>query len=196
MICLKKGLFSLFVLILLVLGTYWLRGQGREGSTQSPVSGQRADFIEVTGLVERPYNITYGELKALPPRSVTAELYCVDSPNLPRKSGTWIGVPLKVLLERAGVKEGAYKIAFYAEDGYTTDLYVEDVINNESIIVAYEFNGKPIKPRLVVPGRWGYKWIKYLTKIELVDYDFKGTWESVGYPDDAYIEGSGQRGAS
>ncbi|WP_461864389.1 molybdopterin-dependent oxidoreductase [Thermococcus sp.] len=192
----KKELFALFVLILLILGTYGLKGQGGNSSTQSPVSKQRADFIEITGFVERPYNITYEELEALPSKSVTAELYCVDSPNLPRKSGTWIGVPLRVLLERAGVKEGAYKIAFYAEDGYTTDLYVEDVMNNKSIIVAYELNGKPIKPRLVVPGRWGYKWIKGLTKIRLVNYNFKGTWESAGYPDEAYIEGPTQRGAS
>ncbi len=184
------------MLILLILGTYGLKGQGGNSSTQSPVSKQRADFIEITGFVERPYNITYEELEALPSKSVTAELYCVDSPNLPRKSGTWIGVPLRVLLERAGVKEGAYKIAFYAEDGYTTDLYVEDVMNNKSIIVAYELNGKPIKPRLVVPGRWGYKWIKGLTKIRLVNYNFKGTWESAGYPDEAYIEGPTQRGAS
>ncbi|NJE04749.1 hypothetical protein E3E36_00990 [Thermococcus sp. M36] len=42
-------------------------------------------------------------------------------------------------------------------------------------------------PQIVVPGRWGYKWIKYLTKVELVSYDFKGTRESARYPDDAYI---------
>ncbi|MDN5320241.1 MAG: hypothetical protein PWP49_661 [Thermococcaceae archaeon] len=37
------------------------------------------------------------------------------------------------------------------------------------------------------PGMWGYKWIKYLIKIEVVDYNFLGTYESEGYPDDAYI---------
>ena len=34
----------------------------------------------------------------------------------------------------------------------------------------------------------GYKWIHYLNEIELVDYDFKGIWESKGYPDNAEIE--------
>ncbi|ASJ09407.1 hypothetical protein A3L11_09260 [Thermococcus siculi] len=78
-------------------------------------------------------------------------------------------------------------MALYAIDGYTTDLYLATVMKDEDIIVAYEFNGEPITPRLVVPGRWGYKWIKYITAIEPVGYDFKGTWESAGYPDDAII---------
>lgn len=94
---------------------------------------------------------------------------------------------MRILLERAGIKNSAYKIALYAKDGHTTDLLLQWVFNDDSIIVAYKFNGKPIAPRLVVPGMWGYKWIKYLTKIELISYDFKGTWESAGYPDDAYI---------
>ena len=41
--------------------------------------------------------------------------------------------------------------------------------------------------RLVVPDKWGYKWISYVTVIELVDYDFLGVWESQGYPDAAVV---------
>ena len=59
----------------------------------------------------------------------------------------------------------------------------------EDVILAYEKDGKPLreKLRLVVPGNWGYKWIKWLTQIELVDYDFKGVYESRGFPDNAEI---------
>jgi len=59
----------------------------------------------------------------------------------------------------------------------------------EDVIVAYEKYGKPMDEtlRLVVPGRWGYKWIKWLTRIELMDYDFKGRYESRGFPDDAWV---------
>jgi len=41
--------------------------------------------------------------------------------------------------------------------------------------------------RLVVPSWWGYKWVKFVDKIKVVDYTYKGTWESSGYPDVAII---------
>jgi DMSO/TMAO reductase YedYZ molybdopterin-dependent catalytic subunit len=174
----RKGIFTLILIIILVGGTYFLNS-GREGRTSpEPQTGQ--DTIQITGLVENPYNLTYDDLASLPSKNVTAVLYCVDSPNRPRKNGTWTGVPLKLLLERASPNGGAFKVALYASDGYTTDLYLASVMQDEDIIVAYEFNGEPISPRLVVPGRWDYKWIKYITKIELVSYNFLGTWESAG----------------
>jgi hypothetical protein len=60
----------------------------------------------------------------------------------------------------------------------------------ENVILAYENNGEPLIGvlRLIVPGEWGYKWISQVTHIVLVDYDFKGRWESIGYPDDANIQ--------
>ncbi|MDI3475385.1 MAG: hypothetical protein PWQ79_1396 [Thermococcaceae archaeon] len=179
----RKLLFALLFLALLA-GVTYLRGGN---SVPSPPT-ERETVIEVTGLVENSYNMTLEELKALPSVNVSAPLYCVDNPKVPRKNGTWKGVPLKTLLEKAKPKSGAFKVAFHASDGYTTDLHLLTAMNDESIIIAYEFNGEPISPRLVVPGRWGYKWIKYLTKIELVSYNFLGTWESAGYPDDAYID--------
>ena len=186
----KKLAFVLLFILLLALGTYWAGSSGGTEKDSSTPGGKTPGepVIEITGLVERPYNITLSELRNMTPKVVYADLYCVSSPNLPRKSGKWVGVPLKTLLERAGVGKNAVKVALYADDTYTTDLRVEDVLSNEDIIVAYEYNGKPIKPRLVVPGRWGYKWIKGLVRIEVVDYDFLGTWEKAGYPDDAYIE--------
>ncbi|WP_297501277.1 molybdopterin-dependent oxidoreductase [Thermococcus sp.] len=193
----KKLAFALLILLILALGTYWgwsgEKGSSEKssatleekGTNEKTISGP---VIAITGLVERPYNITLSELREMSSRKVHAVLYCVSAPNKPLKNGTWVGVPLKYLLQRAGIKKNAVKVALYASDGYTTDLRVKDVLADGDIIVAYEFNGKPIEPRLIVPGRWGYKWIKHLTKIELVDYDFKGRWESAGYPDDAYIE--------
>ena len=199
----KKLAFALALLLILAAGTYWSGGgSGNSGNAvgkgPNPLENEKpgsGTIIKVTGLVERPYNLTYDKLTALPSRNVTAVLYCVDAPRTPRKNGTWTGVPLKILLERAGVKNGAYKIALYANDGYTTDLFVQWVLDNNNVIVAYKFNGEPITPRLVVPGMWGYKWIKGLKEIRLVDYDFKGTWERVGYPDYAYTDTEGPKGA-
>ena len=90
-------------------------------------------------------------------------------------------------MEIANPLPNAIKVAFYASDSYTTDLILEDAMGG--VLIAYEKDGKPLpgKLRLVVPGRWGYKWINYLVRVELVDYDFKGVWESAGYPDSAVI---------
>ncbi len=59
----------------------------------------------------------------------------------------------------------------------------------EDVLLAYERDGEPLpeKLRLVVPGKWGYKWISQLIRVELVNYDFKGSWESRGYSDNAEI---------
>jgi len=181
----RKDAFAFLVIILLIGGTYLLaKDDGNRTTVEAP---RELGVIQVTGLVEKPYNLTYDELSKLPYREVEAPLYCVGEPGKVRKNGTWKGVPLKTVLELAKPKGGAYKVALYASDGFTTDFYLDTVIRDGDILIAYEFNGEPITPRIVALGRWGYKWIKYPTKIELVSYDFKGTWESAGYPDDAYI---------
>ncbi|ASJ09406.1 hypothetical protein A3L11_09255 [Thermococcus siculi] len=75
----RKGIFALIVIILLVGGTYFIRRDGE--STASREFSTEQGVIQVRGLVERPYNITYDDLASLPSRNVTAVLYCVDSPN-------------------------------------------------------------------------------------------------------------------
>ncbi|NIR87790.1 molybdopterin-dependent oxidoreductase, partial [Candidatus Bathyarchaeota archaeon] len=86
------------------------------------------------------------------------------------------------------VSPEAVKVAFYAADDFTTDLIVTTAMR-EDVLLAYERDGEPLpeKLRLVVPGKWGYKWISQLIHIELVNYDFKGSWESRGYSDTAEI---------
>jgi DMSO/TMAO reductase YedYZ molybdopterin-dependent catalytic subunit len=120
----------------------------------------------------------------MPQTNVNAAIICVDFPNNVVTDGNWTGVRLWLLLETAGVSPNAVKVAFYATDGYSTDLTVETA-KREDIILAYEKNGAPLSEtlRLVVPGKWGYKWISQVTSIELVDYDFEGFWESQGYSD-------------
>ena len=145
----------------------------------------------VDGFVQRPLNLTLNELIAMPRSTVNAELYClpaVGSSGVLVDYGNWTGVRLELILEKAGVSPQAVKVAFYAEDGFTTDLAVTTAMH-EDIILAYEKDGKPLpeKLRLAAPGMWGYKWIKWLTRIEVVDYDFKGLYESRGFPDNAEI---------
>ena len=124
----------------------------------------------------------------MPKTTEYVELYCVDYPTVPVEKGEWTGVRLGLLLENAGVSPQAVKVAFYDDYGYSTDLTIAAAMR-EDVILAYERDGVPLDEnlRLVLPGRWGYKWISGLTHIELVDYDFTGVWESRGYSDEADI---------
>jgi DMSO/TMAO reductase YedYZ molybdopterin-dependent catalytic subunit len=184
---LNKLLFSAataLMTIMLVAVSFW---SGLTPTARAESSG--ADWqITVTGLVEHPLNLSLTAITTLPQTPVNAALICVGSSGSVSEEGNWVGVNLWFLLETAGVSPGAVKVAFYASDGYSTDLPLETA-KREDVILAYEKDGAPLneKVRLVVPGKWGYKWISKVTRIELVDYDFKGTWESGGYPDAADI---------
>jgi DMSO/TMAO reductase YedYZ molybdopterin-dependent catalytic subunit len=151
--------------------------------------------IVVDGLVSNPLNLTYDELLAMPSKTVKAKLWCVDDPTgITARMYDWTGVPLFYVLKTAGISDNAVKIALYAADGYSTDLTPETALRSDAdIIIAYKRDGKFISKtedgypslQLVVPGKYGYKWIKYLTHIEVVNYDYLGTWERRGYSDEA-----------
>ena len=166
-------------------------GEGQALPAETPTGTPTTDLdwtLTLDGLVESPLDLNLDDLRAMERTSEYVELYCVDYPTIAVEKGNWTGVRLGLLLERAGVSPEAIKIAFYADDDYSTDLTI-DTAMREDVIVAYERNGVPLdeKVRLVLPGKWGYKWISRLTHIELVDYDFTGLWESRGYSDDAGI---------
>ncbi len=149
----------------------------------------------IDGLVDNPLNLSASNLLAIPPTSVNAELYCVGGGTANAiEKGTWEGAALKSILEETSMHRSAIKVAFYAPDGFSTDLAMQDAQRND-VIIAYKKDGKLLVDkngnldlRLVVPGKWGYKWIRSLNHIKLVDYDFKGFYESTGYSDEANIE--------
>jgi DMSO/TMAO reductase YedYZ molybdopterin-dependent catalytic subunit len=102
-------------------------------------------------------------------------------------------VLVKDLLAKAGVSPQAKTVIFHAYDGYTTSFPIDYILNN-NIIMAYSMNGGTIVPergfpfQLVAESKWGYKWIKWITEIELSDdVNYKGYWESRGYSNDANL---------
>ena len=105
----------------------------------------------------------------------------------------WEGIPLKEMLADADVKPEATVVIFYAYDGYSTSLPLEYIVDN-NIMMAYEMNNVTLPPergypfQLVAESKWGYKWIKWITAIEVSDNeDYRGYWESRGYPNDADV---------
>jgi hypothetical protein len=165
-----------------------------ENSTDTEINPAVAEWqLTVTGLVENPLNLNGTEIAAMPKSTVNAAIICVDFPSNMVAQGNWTGIKLQTLLEEAKPSADAIKVAFYAADGYSTDLPVETAMRDD-IILAYEKDGSPLNDlRLVVPGKWGYKWISQLTRIELVDYNFLGFWESKGYSDEANVSMSEQK---
>jgi DMSO/TMAO reductase YedYZ molybdopterin-dependent catalytic subunit len=151
---------------------------------------QLAWQLQVTGLVRHDLNLTVEDLLQMPQTSVDAAIYCLPSPEARQgyfhEGGNWTGVQLRALLNQASLLPTTQKLAFYASDGFTTDLSI-DVALAENVIIAYAKDGRPLRQhlRVVVPGRWGYKWIHSLLRIEAVDYDYLGRYEQNGFPDDA-----------
>ena len=143
-------------------------------------------YLNVTGLVENPLILNWTTILAMPKTTVEAPIICVDT-SIKSAEANWTGVKLRKVLEQAHPSQDAIKIAFYASDGYTTDLTVQTAMHDD-ILLGYEKDGAPLNDlRLVVPDKWGYKWISQITRIELVNYNFLGYWEGFGYPDEAKI---------
>lgn len=161
----------------------------------APAKSATPDFeaqwkLTVTGLVDSPLNLSGTEIVAMPKSTVNAAIVCVDFPGQIVMQGNWTGVKLRTLLEEAKPLPSAIKVAFFAADGYSTDLTMATAMW-DSVILAYEKDGEPLNDlRLVVPGKWGYKWISQLIRIELVDFNFLGRWESAGYSDEADVSSS------
>ncbi len=151
--------------------------------------------LEITGLVERPYSLTLAELRALPAVSEIVTLECISNQVGGDLISTarWTGVRLRDLLERAGVKPGAVDVVFHCADDYTDSIPLAKALDPATLI-AYEMNGEPLPvlhgfpARAIVPGIYGMKHAKFLTRIEVVDHDFMGFWEAQGWSDTAVIK--------
>jgi hypothetical protein len=124
--------------------------------------------------------------------SEVALMECID--GWPKHLYNWTGVPLFFLLSMTGVKEGAKEVVFYAKDRFSSSLTIESALHPTTLL-ALQANGTVLSNRhgypyrLAVPCRYGYKWVRWIEEIQVVDYDYKGTYESMGFSDEADIPG-------
>ncbi len=158
----------------------------RENSIKGPQYIDEKNYtLKVTGLVENPKIYSYEEVvNNFPSYKKVVTLFCVEGWNT---KILWKGILVSDIIEESKPKSEANTIIFHAYDGYTTSLSLDYVVNN-SIIIAYEMNNVTLPPQrgfpfqLVAESKWGYKWIKWITDIELSDdKNYKGFWESRGY---------------
>jgi DMSO/TMAO reductase YedYZ molybdopterin-dependent catalytic subunit len=175
-----------------------------QGEQLTPIAQQRNNAIkgtqyieresyrlQVDGLVENPRDFTYEEITGLPQTSKVVDLNCVEGWGFTAK---WTGVRIADLFEEVGAMENATTAIFYSADGYSTSLDMDYLLEND-IIIAYKLNDVTLPPergfplQLVAEGKYGYKWVKWIVRIELSDSPYRGYWEERGYNNIADVGG-------
>ncbi len=140
--------------------------------------------LEVSGAVENPYTLTYSELKGLGPADVQADMHCVTGWST--LDSEWMGIPFRVLVEKAKPKPEAKWVIAHCDYGYTSDLSLQAMLDDD-VLVAWAHNGEPLAPehgfplRLVVPKRYAWKSAKWLRGLEFAEQNKRGFWEVRGY---------------
>jgi DMSO/TMAO reductase YedYZ molybdopterin-dependent catalytic subunit len=160
-----------------------------------PVVNPETWTLDVGGAVKQPYRLTYSQLVKLPWEERYQNLACISNEvggDL-ISNASWRGVLLHDLLAAAGPSSAAIKVKFSAADGYTDSIPIARALSPANLL-AYQMDGEALKPehgapaRLLIPGIYGMKNVKWLTGIELVTDDFQGYWEQRGWSDVATIQ--------
>jgi len=167
----------------------------RENSIKGPQEIDVESYtLRITGLVAKSKNYTYDEVMNRHQNyKKVVTLDCVEGWSA---TILWEGVLVRDLLAEAEPLANAEVLIFHAYDGYTTSLPIDYIMEND-ILMAYKMNDVILPPergfpfQLVAESKWGYKWIKWITEIELSDdANYRGYWESRGYSNSADLDRS------
>ena len=165
----------------------------RENSIKGPQYIDIATYrLQINGLIQNPASYTYDEvINNHKNYKKVVTINCVEGWSV---AILWEGVLLRDLLEKAEPAPESKVVIFRAYDGYTTSLPIDYVMNHD-ILMAYKMNEITIPPergfpfQLVAESKFGYKWIKWITGIELSDnVNYRGYWESRGYSNTADLD--------
>jgi len=149
--------------------------------------------LEISGSVKKPNRLSLADIKTRKRKTVTATLECSGNSSNPGFMGAigniqWTGTPLAPLLKECHPLDRAIEAVFFGADekvekirdkdylqNFARSLSLRDVLNRDDLLLAYEMNGRPLEKvhgaplRLIVPGWFGITWVKWLTRIELLD---------------------------
>jgi DMSO/TMAO reductase YedYZ molybdopterin-dependent catalytic subunit len=140
--------------------------------------------LEVSGLVENPFTLSYQELRDLANVVVDADMHCVT--GWTTLDNTWEGVAFRTILEMAKPRSDAKWVIAHGANGYTSDLSLE-AMDDDDVLLAWRNHGEDLTPehgwplRLVVPKRYAWKSAKWLTGLEFSARNERGFWEVRGY---------------
>ncbi len=162
--------------------------------TADPTVDGNSWRLTVDGQVDNPFTLTYQELLGQPMKQQYESLMCISNEvgGQYMSNALWEGIPLMDLLQRAGVKAGATKIVFHAYDDYTDSIHLTKALEPTTLL-AVRMNSTTLPQehgfpaRMLVPGIYGMKHCKWVTRIEVVNYDFQGYWQQRGWSDPAPV---------
>jgi len=164
----------------------------RENSIKGPQNVPTNTYrLTITGLVNLTKEYTYDEIvNGFQKYQKVVTIYCVEGWYA---KILWEGFLLKDLFNETGINPQATVVIFKAYDGYSTALPLNFILDN-NILIAYKMNDITLPPergfpfQLVAENKYGYKWIKWITEIELSDdTGYLGYWERIGWPNDASL---------
>jgi len=141
------------------------------------------DF-RVYGLVQNPIRLSWEEFNKLPKIETQSDFHCVT--RWSRFDNRWSGVSVRELLNRAQPKPEAAYMLVHAEQGYTANVRLADLLH-DNVLLATHHDGEPLPLdhgyplRLIVPQLYAWKSVKWVRGFELLDHDQAGFWEQNGY---------------
>lgn len=161
-------------------------------SSPMPTFDPDAWRLRIDGLVENPIELTYAQLLELPQSEQTSDFLCVTGWSV--SDVRWKGVRFADLLAAAQPKANAGALNFIsAERPYVDTLTMKQAMVDDAML-AYSMDGRPLKrehgspTRVVMPKMYGYKGVKWVSRIEVVETAQPGYWEQRGYDQDAWID--------
>lgn len=152
-----------------------------------PPADLSAWSLSVDGEVASPFSVRWEELLAMEQVTRTVDIHCVT--RWSKLDTTWTGVPVRALLERAGPTPAGTHVMAHGDGGYTTNLPLS-ALEDEDVILAHSYEGRPLEPdhgyplRLLVPKRYFWKSAKFLRRLQIMSADQQGFWELNGYHND------------
>jgi DMSO/TMAO reductase YedYZ molybdopterin-dependent catalytic subunit len=144
--------------------------------------------LHVYGLVEHELNIDWVAFQAMAQVEQVSDFHCVT--RWSQLDMDWQGVLAQVMLAMAKPKKTAKFVTLHGYDGYSTNLPLEALLDND-VIIAHSVFGAPLTlehggpVRIIVPKRYAWKGAKWLKAIELHEFDRPGFWEVRGYHNEA-----------
>lgn len=178
------------------------------GATAQPVPGTRPEYtpleqyyridinltpptideatwnLRVEGLLDTPKTYTLAELRTYEPVSQFITMACISNPVGGELTSTtrWTGVPLRRLLPEWGLQPDATHLRIASVDGFFEYVALTDIENDERIMLAYAWDGVPLRIRngfplrVYIPDHYGMKQPKWIESIEAVPAWEPGYW--------------------
>lgn len=140
--------------------------------------------LSAFGEIEQELKWNWEEFQKLPTIQVRADIHCVTGWS--KFDTVWEGPLFRDFVKPLGVKPTAKYVIAHAPNGFTTNLPLETMLEDE-VLLAWKYNGQYLEPdhgfpvRTLVPRRYFWKSAKWLTKLEFSATDKPGFWEKAGY---------------